>query len=150
MFLSIPYEKGWSVYIDGKKADTFKVLHSMLGVEVSEGNHDIVACFIVRGQGSVVEGDVVGIVVVDERIAVPVENLAALRLDFNGAAVGAGRRGHGIIVLTGDLQVQQPSDVDQSDHYVKDGNRPDADDVISFSHCSSFSSVGSLSREPCP
>ncbi|MBR3759494.1 MAG: YfhO family protein [Ruminococcus sp.] len=49
MFLSIPYEKGWSVYIDGKKADTFKVLHSMLGVEVSVGNHDIVLKYSPEG-----------------------------------------------------------------------------------------------------
>lgn len=49
MFLSIPYEKGWSVYIDGKKADTFKVLHAMLGVKVSEGNHDIVLKYSPEG-----------------------------------------------------------------------------------------------------
>ena len=42
LYLSIPYEKGWKVYIDGKKADTFKVLDAMLGVEVDSGNHEIV------------------------------------------------------------------------------------------------------------
>lgn len=42
LYLSIPYEKGWSVYIDGKKADTFKVLDSMLGVEAEAGNHEVV------------------------------------------------------------------------------------------------------------
>ncbi|MBQ8297573.1 MAG: YfhO family protein [Ruminococcus sp.] len=41
MFLSIPYEDGWSVYVDGEKAETCKVLQAMLGVEVSEGTHDI-------------------------------------------------------------------------------------------------------------
>lgn len=41
MFLSIPYEKGWSVYIDGEKAETFPVLNAMLGVKVAEGSHDI-------------------------------------------------------------------------------------------------------------
>ncbi len=41
MFLSIPYEKGWSVYIDGKKAETFKLLQAVLGVRVSAGRHDI-------------------------------------------------------------------------------------------------------------
>lgn len=41
MFLSIPYEKGWSVYIDGKKAETFKLLQAMIGVNVSKGSHDI-------------------------------------------------------------------------------------------------------------
>lgn len=41
MFLSIPYEKGWSVYIDGKKAETFKLLQAVLGVRVPAGRHDI-------------------------------------------------------------------------------------------------------------
>ena len=41
MFFSVPYEKGWKVYIDGKKADTFKVLQAMLGARVPAGEHDI-------------------------------------------------------------------------------------------------------------
>ena len=41
MFLSIPYEKGWSVYIDGEKAETFKLLQAVLGVRVPAGRHDI-------------------------------------------------------------------------------------------------------------
>ncbi|MBQ6212348.1 MAG: YfhO family protein, partial [Ruminococcus sp.] len=41
MFLSIPYEKGWKVYIDGEKADTFKLLQAVLGVRVPAGRHDI-------------------------------------------------------------------------------------------------------------
>lgn len=41
MFLSIPYEKGWSVYIDGEKAETFKLLQAVLGVKVPAGRHDI-------------------------------------------------------------------------------------------------------------
>lgn len=42
MYFSIPYEKGWSVYVDGKKTDTFAVLNSMMGIEVDTGNHEIV------------------------------------------------------------------------------------------------------------
>ncbi len=41
LYLSIPYEKGWSVYVDGKKADTCKVLQSMLGVKIGAGKHSI-------------------------------------------------------------------------------------------------------------
>lgn len=68
MFLSIPYEKGWSVYIDGKKADTFKVLHAMLGVKVSEGSHEIVLKYspdgfrpglLISGAGAVGTGAVI-------------------------------------------------------------------------------------------
>ncbi len=41
MFLSVPYEKGWTVYVDGEKAKTTKVLDSMLGVKLSAGQHSI-------------------------------------------------------------------------------------------------------------
>lgn len=41
LYLSIPYEKGWSVYVDGEKAETEKVLDAMLGVKVSKGRHEI-------------------------------------------------------------------------------------------------------------
>lgn len=42
LYFSIPYEKGWSVYVDGEKADTFAVLNSMMGIEVENGSHEIV------------------------------------------------------------------------------------------------------------
>ena len=41
---TIPYDKGWNVYIDGKKAnssDIIKVGDAFLGVYVSKGEHDI-------------------------------------------------------------------------------------------------------------
>ena len=41
LYLSIPYEKGWRVYIDGERAETFKVLQAMLGVKVGSGEHDV-------------------------------------------------------------------------------------------------------------
>ena len=41
MFLSIPYEKGWRVYVDGERTETFKLLQSMIGVKVPSGRHDI-------------------------------------------------------------------------------------------------------------
>ena len=41
LYLSIPYEKGWKVYIDGERTETFKVLQAMLGVRVGSGEHDV-------------------------------------------------------------------------------------------------------------
>ncbi len=41
MCLSTAYSKGWNVYIDGKRVDTFKVNKSMLGFYISKGNHKI-------------------------------------------------------------------------------------------------------------
>ncbi len=49
MFLSIPYEKGWSVYIDGEKAETVKLMQSMLGVKISAGKHDIRLKYVPEG-----------------------------------------------------------------------------------------------------
>lgn len=41
LFLSIPYEKGWKVYVDGERAETFKLLQAVTGVKVAKGSHDI-------------------------------------------------------------------------------------------------------------
>lgn len=41
LYLSIPYEKGWSLYVDGKKTETFPVLDAMLGADIAAGEHEI-------------------------------------------------------------------------------------------------------------
>ncbi len=40
-YLSIPYEKGWSLYVDGKKTETFPVIGAMTGADVTAGEHEI-------------------------------------------------------------------------------------------------------------
>jgi uncharacterized membrane protein YfhO len=42
MLFSIPYDAGWSVYVDGKKADTFAIKNALLGINLSAGQHTIV------------------------------------------------------------------------------------------------------------
>lgn len=49
LYLSIPYEKGWTVKVDGEEVRTAKVLHSMLGAEVSAGHHTIELEYIPEG-----------------------------------------------------------------------------------------------------
>ncbi|MDE6102721.1 MAG: YfhO family protein, partial [Ruminococcus sp.] len=49
MFLSIPYEKGWTVYVDGEETETTEVLDSMLGVKLSAGQHNIKLKYIPEG-----------------------------------------------------------------------------------------------------
>lgn len=49
LYLSIPYEEGWTIRIDGEKTETIKVLHSMLGAKVSAGNHTIELEYIPEG-----------------------------------------------------------------------------------------------------
>jgi len=49
MYLSIPYEKGWSVYVDGEKQELLKVMDAMSGVRVSAGEHEIRLKYIPEG-----------------------------------------------------------------------------------------------------
>ncbi|MBE6862305.1 MAG: hypothetical protein E7497_05340 [Ruminococcus sp.] len=49
MFFSIPYEKGWSVYVDGEKVETVALAHAMLGAKVPAGQHEIELKYIPDG-----------------------------------------------------------------------------------------------------
>lgn len=39
LYTSIPYEKGWKVYVDGKREDITLIADVFVGVEMSEGEH---------------------------------------------------------------------------------------------------------------
>lgn len=41
LYSSIPYDTGWSVYVDGEKAETFEIGNAMLGISVKPGTHEI-------------------------------------------------------------------------------------------------------------
>lgn len=41
LYSSIPYDEGWSVYIDGVKAETFKIGDCQLGVMIKPGEHTV-------------------------------------------------------------------------------------------------------------
>lgn len=41
LYSSIPYDDGWSVYVDGKKAETFEIGGTLLAVELTPGQHKI-------------------------------------------------------------------------------------------------------------
>lgn len=41
LYTSIPYYKGFKVYVDGKKSDIIKIGNTMCGVELTEGKHII-------------------------------------------------------------------------------------------------------------
>ena len=42
LYFSIPYDKGWNVYIDGEKVELLKVNYGFIGAYVEAGEHDIV------------------------------------------------------------------------------------------------------------
>lgn len=39
LMMTIPYEKGWTIYLDGKKVNYYEVMNSFVGIDVTEGNH---------------------------------------------------------------------------------------------------------------
>lgn len=49
LYSSIPYDEGWSIYIDGEKADTFKIGTAMLGASIKQGEHTVVYRYSPRG-----------------------------------------------------------------------------------------------------
>ncbi|MBQ9899182.1 MAG: YfhO family protein [Ruminococcus sp.] len=52
LFLSMPYEKGWRVYVDGEETETMPVMNAMLGARVSEGTHEIRIEYTPEGFGA--------------------------------------------------------------------------------------------------
>ena len=52
LYTSIPYDESWNVYIDGKlvhKGDIFAISDALIGVNVTEGEHEIT--FVYEAQG---------------------------------------------------------------------------------------------------
>ncbi|MDO5403553.1 MAG: YfhO family protein, partial [Eubacteriales bacterium] len=41
LMFSIPYDAGWTVYVDGKKTNTYTIKDALLAVNVSAGTHQI-------------------------------------------------------------------------------------------------------------
>ncbi len=49
LFLSIPYDDGWKVYVDGKKTDKVKLINTFMGVKMEKGKHDVRLAYIPEG-----------------------------------------------------------------------------------------------------
>ena len=41
IFTTIPYDKNWNVYVDGERVETYMLAESMLGFDITEGQHTI-------------------------------------------------------------------------------------------------------------
>ncbi len=41
VYTSIPYDEGWSVYVDGKKVETYKLANALLTFDITPGTHKI-------------------------------------------------------------------------------------------------------------
>jgi uncharacterized membrane protein YfhO len=49
LFTSIPYDEGWTVYVDGQKAEKFAVTNAFLAVDLSEGEHTVEFKYMPQG-----------------------------------------------------------------------------------------------------
>ena len=49
LFFSIPYEKGWQVYVDGKKTSYKALYDAFVGIELDKGEHEIELKYSVPG-----------------------------------------------------------------------------------------------------
>ncbi|MBQ7564562.1 MAG: YfhO family protein [Lachnospiraceae bacterium] len=49
LVFSIPYDKRWTVRVDGKKADTFEVMDGLLAVSLSPGQHEFTLRYMPLG-----------------------------------------------------------------------------------------------------
>ncbi|WP_051671286.1 YfhO family protein [Oribacterium sp. P6A1] len=49
MMTSIPYDEGWSMYVDGEKAELYKVKDTFIGVKLEPGTHTVEMKYFPRG-----------------------------------------------------------------------------------------------------
>ena len=49
LFTSIPYDEGWTVKVDGKKVDYYKVAGAFIGVDIGAGSHTVEFSYMPQG-----------------------------------------------------------------------------------------------------
>lgn len=49
LFTSIPYDKGWSLTVDGKPAEYYKVCGAFIGIDLEPGEHTIMLFYMPQG-----------------------------------------------------------------------------------------------------
>ncbi len=67
MFLSIPYDKGWTIWVDGKKVEAYKIFDTFLSVHMTAGTHEISLKYVPEGLklgGSITAGSILLLLVI--------------------------------------------------------------------------------------
>ena len=49
MFLTIPYDEGFKILVDGKETKYYKVIDNFIGLDLEKGYHDIEIIYEVKG-----------------------------------------------------------------------------------------------------
>lgn len=62
LFTSIPYDQGWTAYLDGEKQDTRKIFDTFLSIEMPSGRHTVEFVYMPEGvmAGAVITGGSIG------------------------------------------------------------------------------------------
>ena len=61
LYTSIPYDKGMTIFVDGKETKPIKIFNTLIGIELSKGNHIIEFKYIPRGFKEGIIVSVIGI-----------------------------------------------------------------------------------------
>ncbi len=64
MFTSIPFEPGWTIYVDGVKTEPVKLFDALMGVPLNEGTHNIEMKFFPYGLTEGIIVSVIGVIIV--------------------------------------------------------------------------------------
>jgi uncharacterized membrane protein YfhO len=49
LFTTIPYDKGWKIFVDGEKADCYAINEALLALDISAGSHTVEFRFVPEG-----------------------------------------------------------------------------------------------------
>lgn len=63
LFLSIPYEDGFIIKVDGKKVPYYQLMDAFIGIDLNEGNHHITIDYISKGFNIGLSVSIMGIVI---------------------------------------------------------------------------------------
>lgn len=67
LFFSIPYDKGWTIWVDGKKVEPYKIFDTFLSVHMTAGTHEVSLKYMPEGLkvgGSITAGSILILLVI--------------------------------------------------------------------------------------
>ena len=49
IYMSVPYDEGWTVYLDGQRVEPVKIADSFLGIKAGAGKHTVEMKYVPEG-----------------------------------------------------------------------------------------------------
>ena len=88
IYMSVPYDKGLTAYVNGEKADIIKVNDCFCALKLKEGDNDIRLTFMPLGMGTAVIMLAVGIIILLIRRLLAVRNAVGNKLKERRSPIG--------------------------------------------------------------